>query len=224
MTGLNITVPLSSTRAGYDPETAAARYAANSELIKTRYFYEKFLGKRKSDGAKKLNELKPEHKQYVACAINGMKGVEIAEQFNVAAITVYRVLADPLAQALIGEFDDGFKAEFKAMFPLVSDAVRTGLESANAGTRLKAVDRWAKICKFIDGGDSEEPDKKTETIFAARLHFVKLVKAAVPGLELVEAEVVEATREVGAGRGPILPDAPPLIASAAHEPEPEDSF
>ncbi len=194
MTELNIKVPLSSIVAGYDPEEAAAKYAANAELIKDKYHYEKMMGKRKSNGALKLKELKPEHKQYVACFINGMKGVEIAEQFNVAAITVYRVLADPLAAELIGDFDEGFKNEFRAMFPLVADAVRTGLESGGTKTRLQAVDRWTKVCRFLDGDEGEKDQgEKTVAVTAARMRFVDLVKSATKNMKLVEAEFVEVT-------------------------------
>ena len=194
MTELNIKVPLSSIRANYDPEAAKSRYEANKRLIADKYHYDKMLGKRRKDGALKLQELKPEHKQYVSCFIHGMKGVEIAEQFNVAAITVYRVLADPLATSLIGEFDESFKKEFKSMFPLVADAVRSGLGSGSEKTRLQAVDRWTKVCRFIDG-DPEEKDQeeKTVAVRAARLRFVDLVKNATKGQKLIEAEFVEVT-------------------------------
>ena len=196
MTELNIKVPLSSIVAGYDPEAAADKYAAEAELIKDKYHYEKLMGKRRLDGALKLKELKPEHKQYVACYLNGMKGVEIAVHFNVAAITVYRVLADPLATSLIGEFDESFKNEFRAMFPLVADAVRTGLESGGITDRLKATDRWLKVCRFLDGGEEEKgQEEKTATVHAARLKFIDLVETArgANGMKLVEAEFVEVT-------------------------------
>ncbi len=194
MTELNIKVPLSSVVAHYDPEAAAAKYAANAELIKDQYHYEKMMGKRQKDGSLKLKELKPEHKQYIACFLNGMKGVEIAAQFNVAAITVYRVLADPLAADLIGEFDESFRKEFKALFPLVADAVRSGLERGDIKTRLQAVDRWTKVCRFIDGGDEEvEKEGKTTAVIAARMRFVDLVQDATKGMKLVEAEIVEVT-------------------------------
>ena len=195
MTKLNIKVPLSSLHAGYDPEYQSAKYAVNKELIADRYHYEKMMGKRKPDGALKLKELKPEHKQYVSCYINGMKGVEIAELYNVAAITVYRVLADPLAARIIGEFDEDFKKEFKAMFPLVSDAVRSGLEqNGSPELRLKAVDRWTKVCRFLDGDDEEEgKEEKTVAVLAARMRFVDLVKTATAGKQVVEAEFIEVT-------------------------------
>ena len=199
MTDLNITIPLSVTRANYNPEEAASKYEMNKLDIAGRYKYEKWMGIRRKDGADKLEKLKPEHKQYVACYINGMKGVEIAEQFNVAAITVYRVLADPLARSLIDEFDEDFKEEFRRMFPLVSNAVREGLECGSMTDRLKAVDRWSKICKQIDGVPEDEADgKKVEAVYAARLRFVQIVQdalAALPKPEngvgtVIEAEVV----------------------------------
>ncbi|KKL61332.1 hypothetical protein LCGC14_2196340 [marine sediment metagenome] len=199
MTDLNISVPLSVTRANYHPDEAAAKYQANKLDIAGRYKYEKWMGIRQKNGTDKLASLRPEHKQYVVCYINGMKGVEIAEQFNVSAITVYRVLADPLARNLINEFDESFKDEFKAMFPLVSDAVREGLADGSVTNRLKAVDRWSKICKQIDGVPDEEADgKKAESVYAARLRFVQIVQDAVAALPkpeegvatVIEAEVV----------------------------------
>jgi hypothetical protein len=196
MTDLSITLPLSAKRADYAPVKAAAHYAAHSELRKNRYHYEKMLGRRKHNGADKLKGLRPSHKMIVAAHINGMRGVEIAEQLNISAITVYRVLGDPLVAPLIQEFDDGFKADFRAMFPLVADAVRTGLEDSSPTTRLKAADRWAKICRVIDG-DGAADDSRVETIYAARMKFVQLIQDAVQSARggdtalVIEAEVVE---------------------------------
>ena len=171
----------------------------NKELIADKYHYEKVIGKRRSDGAMKLKELKPEHKQYVSCFVQGMKGVEIAEQYNVAAITVYRVLSDPLAKGLLGEFDEAFKDEFRAMFPLVANAVRDGLESAGIATRLKAVDRWTKVSLFIDGKPEEDSgEKKPEVMAAMRLRLVAMLQTAADALPAntpaeieIEAVVVE---------------------------------
>ena len=192
MTNLNINIPLSSTHAGYDPEREAARYQVNKELIATKYHYEKIVGKRRSDGALKLKELKPEHKQWVSCFIQGMKGVDIAKQYDVATITVYRVLSDPLAKSLLGEFDEALKSEFLAMFPLVSDAIRDGLESAGIATRLKAVDRWTKVSSFIDGrGEEDSETKKPDVVAAMRLRMVTLLQAAADTLPKNEPAIVE---------------------------------
>ncbi len=174
----------------------------NAELIKSKYNYEKIMGKRKDNGALKLKELKPEHKQYVSCFINGMKGVEIAEQFNVAAITVYRVLNDPLAQTMLGEFDVAFKDEFRAMFPLVADAIRDSLEHGGMEMRLKAVDRFVKVSAFLkDGEDSDEDANTPEIMSAMRVRMVTMLKAAadalpkdIPTIVEVEAVVVESSK------------------------------
>ncbi len=180
------------TRAGYDPEREKARYAMNAELIKDKYHYAKVMGKRRQDGALNLKELKPEHKQYVACFVNGMKGVEIAEQYNVAAITVYRVLSDPLAKSLLGEFDEAFKEEFRSMFPLVANAIRDGLESPGIATRLKSVDRWTKVCKFIDGVDEgQNTSDKTQVLAATRLHMVTMLKKATEALPAASATIID---------------------------------
>ncbi len=192
MTNLNINIPLSSTHAGYDSEREAARYQVNKELIATKYHYEKIVGKRRSDGALKLKELKPEHKQWVSCFIQGMKGVDIAKQYDVATITVYRVLSDPLAKSLLGEFDEALKSEFLAMFPLVSDAIRDGLESAGIATRLKAVDRWTKVSSFIDGrGEEDSETKKPDVVAAMRLRMVTMLQAAASVLPNNESAIVE---------------------------------
>ncbi len=187
-------VPLSVTRAGYNPEREAAKYEMNKKLIATKYCYEKVIGDRTEHGCLKMQELKPEQKQYIACFISGMKCVEIAEQFDVSAAQVYRVVGDPLARQMIEEFDEGYKAEFMAMFPLVSDAVREALESGDAALRLKAVDRWAKIRRLLDGGDEGDGGNRVEQIFSARARFVTMVQDVVGSqkqLLEVEAEMVE---------------------------------
>lgn len=191
MTELNITQPLSATRSNYQPERAAVRYAANAERIKERYHYEKWLGKRRKDGADKLKELQPLHKHIVSAYISGMKGVEIAEAFNLAAITVYRVLADPLVAPMIEEFDDGFKAEFRALFPLVSNAVREGLESDSTNVKLKAVDRWTRVCRFLDGKDDDDTFSRAEVTASARLRMVSLIKRATESMQQQNGEILE---------------------------------
>ena len=192
MTDLNISMPLSMTRANYDPEREAMRYKINANLIKNKYHYEKVIGKRKTNGALKLKELKPEHKQWIAAFVNGMKGVEIADQYDVPAMTVYRVLSDPLAKTLLGEFDEAFKREFKSMFPLVANAIRDGLESAGLDTRLKAVDRWTKVSSFIDGNEVESDEKsKTAIVAATRLRMVTMLKAAAEAIPSNESAVIE---------------------------------
>lgn len=174
-------LPLSTQVSNYDPEAEAAKYQRNKELIATKYQYEKWTGERNADGSARLKKLSAVHRQWVACFINGMKQVEIAQQFGVAAITVHRVLSDPLAKELIEEFDDGFKAEFQAMFPLVSDTIRDGLDPERPmGTRLRAVDRYAKVARLVGGDDGQEGElrDKVAAVQGARSRLVSMIKTA----------------------------------------------
>lgn len=193
MTSLNIDLPASALTAGYDRDAAKDRYNRNKELIEDRYHYEKFIGKRKKNGALKLKDLTPVHRQIIACHVNGMKGVDIALQFKMAAITVYRILNDPQVQIYINEFEDAFKDEFRAMFPLVADAVREGLEHPNPAVKLKAVDRYVKVRRVLDGDGEDGSEDKKHSVVAARVKFVKLIKdaaKAIEGPDVIEAEAV----------------------------------
>ena len=185
---LDVDIPLSTkTGTGYDREVARAAYLANKEIIAQKYKYEKFIGTRRLDGALKLKELQPEHKQFVTAFLKGIKGVEIADHFGVAAITVYRVLADPLISSLIDEFDEGFKSEFRRLFPLVSDAIRDGLNNSDIELRLKAADRYVKVSRLIEGTGEGDSDNRVKAVFAARTKFVQMIKD-VAGVRLVETE------------------------------------
>lgn len=173
----------------YDPEKAKARYEENKALIRSRYAYEKIIGKRRPNGMPNLKKLTPAHKQMISCFVMGMSVNEIAEQFDVAAITVSRVVSDPLAQEYIEEFDDQHKAEFNAMLPLVNEAVRDALRSPGITNRLKGVDRWAKIHRVMNGDDAGESGKnKAQEIHAARFRFLDKVKELAQQEGVIEAE------------------------------------
>ncbi len=185
---INVDVPLSvKTGTSYNPESARAKYLQNARLIAQNYKYEKFIGERKHNGDLKLKELRPEHKQYVTAWLQGMKGVEIADHFNVSALTVYRVLSDPLIKPLIEEFDEGFKEEFKRLFPLATDAIRDGLNDSDLDIRLKATDRFVKMSRLIEGTGEENTDGRVKAVFAARTKFVQMIKD-VSGVQVIETE------------------------------------
>lgn len=192
MTHINVKVPLplSSTIPGgnYSPTTARARYLANVELVAENYKYEKFIGKRQHSGNRNVTKLTPEHKRYITAFLNGMKIVEIADYFTVSALTVQRILSDPLARELINEFDDGFKEEFRRLFPLVTDSIRDGLLDDNLGIRLKAVDRFSKMSRLVDGEAEGDSDDKIKAVFAARTKFVQLIQSASGETQIVETE------------------------------------
>ena len=185
---LKIDLPSLSEKLGnYHPVVEAAKYQVNRELIKDKYHFEKWIGKRREEGHKNVNDLRPVHKRIISAHINGMKGVEIAEQFGLSAVTVYRILGDPLSRSLVDEFTENFKSEFKAMFPLVSNAIRDGLdEDKSFGTRMKAVDRFIKVHKMIDGvEDNGSTEGKVAEVSSARVRIVQTIKDAVAKTETV---------------------------------------
>ncbi len=192
MTHINITapLPLSSTIPGgtYNPASARAKYLANTELVAQNYQYEKFIGKRRHNGNRNVAKLTPEHKQYITAFLKGMKIVEIADYFTVSFLTVHRILADPLARELINEFDEGFKEEFRRLFPLVTDSIRDGLLDDNLGIRLKAVDRFSKMSLLVDGEAEGDSDDKIKAVFAARTKFVQMIKGVSGETQITETE------------------------------------
>lgn len=175
----------------YDPEAAKDRYERNKEAMRHQYQVEKLIGKRSPSGTLNKKKLTSNHKQMISLFISGMPIDEIAELFDVAYLTVYSVLKDPLAQVYLDEFDAAFKAEFNAMLPLVNRTIRDGLQSGGISNRLKAVDRWGKIHRVVNGGDSSENARdKTEEIHAARFRFLEQVKEVALRTGAIEAEAV----------------------------------
>lgn len=172
-----------------------AKYRANRTLLRQKYHYEKWTGRRRPDGALKLNSLSPAHLRMISAYINGMRIKDIAEQFKVAAITVGRVLADPLSQVYVEEFGEAQKGEFKAMFPLVAKAIRDALSSGNAEVKLKAVDRFAKISAMLSGPNpNDSRESRTEARTEARHKFIAMIKDAVPGgadIQIESEEVIQ---------------------------------
>jgi len=183
-------VSLSELVAGYDPLYAAAVYQVNRLKLKDQYHYEKVIGLRRSNGMRNLQKLRPVHERIIAAFVSGMSGVVIAAQFKCSALTVYRVLADPLASSLTSEIGEHYREEFKQLFPLVYAAVKDGLQSGSAKTRLAAVDRFARINRMIEGDSDEDGvESHVKRVIDARITIVHLIKDATPRETL--GEVIE---------------------------------
>ena len=183
-------LPLSSIVNGYDPVRAAAEYQINRLRLRDQYHYEKIIGLRRSNGHRNLKKLRPVHERIIALAVSGMSGVEIAAQFKCSAVTVYRILADPLASSLTKEIGEHYREEFKRLFPLVYDAVKDGLNSGSSKVRLAAVDRFARITRLIEGdGDEGAVESHVKRVIDARITIVHLIKDAAP--REVLGEVIE---------------------------------
>lgn len=175
----------------YDPQKAAERYQQDKARKKALYQAEKILGKRNEAGQYRVKKLKKKHYEMVALFLEDWNMREIAEYLEVSLATVQRIIADPRAQAIIAEFDDAAKAEFNRMLPKVNHAIKSGLNSGDIGTKLKAVDRWGKLHRVINGESGEKSaSQRTQEIHAARFSFLKKVEEIAQRTGAIEAEAV----------------------------------
>ena len=212
-------LPLSAIVAGYDPVKAAAEYQINKLKLRDQYHYEKIIGLRRSNGTRNLQELRPVHKRIIAAFVSGMSGVEIAAQFKCSALTVYRVLADPLASSLTSEIGEHYREEFKQLFPLVYAAVKDGLQSGSTKTRLAAVDRFARINRMIEGDSDEDGvESHVKRVIDARITIVHLIKDAAPRETLGEVMENEELADTASGQVDAT-DAPCPVANMFRVPD-----
>lgn len=109
------------------------------------YDMEKKLGVRRANGASKLKDLKPIHKQIIAMHLHGYSVIDIAGEVGQSENNIYHVLSDPLARALIETFSKRMDVELAAMEPLTIAAMRDALETSDIKDRLKAVDIFNKM-------------------------------------------------------------------------------
>lgn len=135
----------------YSPLRQRAKYALGAEDEKDRYQYEKVQGLRKSCGTLKLKDLTPFHHQIIAEHLMGIPHVNIALKMECSMGTVHRVVNDPIFAKMVTEFKTGFTAELEAMFPLVIEAIRSGLESTTIADKLAAARQWTSLA----GNDTE---------------------------------------------------------------------
>lgn len=138
---------------------------------------------------KSLRRLSARHKAIITMHLQGKKGTDIARTMGCTAATVYSIIKDPLSQRVIEHFTNGFDSDLKALFPLVIDAVRDGLESQDKELRLKAVDRFQKLT-----GRGEQRGERTSVnvniIGDVRARLVNEIKQAA------DPDVLEAPGEL----------------------------
>lgn len=175
----------------YDSDARKAERAAKREMLKTQYNYEKLIGTRRKDGIRKLKKLTFKHREMIAQFLSGMSIMDVAYMHDISYHMVWYTLSDPLAQEYIDEHAASQKAEFNAMLGQVNMTIRDGLESGGITNRLKAVDRWAKIHRVVNGdGEGESGKSKTQEIMAARFRFIEQVKKVAQEQGVIEAEAV----------------------------------
>lgn len=130
-----------------------------------RYLVEKHLGIRRENGALKLKRLTARHLKVIALHLEGHSLETIANNIPCTISTVSRVLNDPLSQRILKTVYEDRKGEIHALGGKAVAAVRAGLdEKQTIGTRLRAVDRFAKIKSALVG--EENSNESAEDVIA----------------------------------------------------------
>lgn len=111
----------------------------------TPYFRMKAQGLLRANGFTPLKRLSYRHMCIIQRHLEGRSGKDIASEFGCTQITVSRVLWDPLAQEIIQRALEDANQEINALVPLAVDAVRTALDHESLSTRLRGVDKLAKL-------------------------------------------------------------------------------
>lgn len=153
---IETTVP-ASKRPQHDPE---------------RYRFEKIIGTRTSSGRKPLKRLNAKHRNVIALHLRCLSGRDISEITGFSESTISQILADPLAQEVIGSYVEGINAELEALMPLGVDAVRTGLMDDEPRVRLLAADRLFKATGRYAA--AEQRRESAEDVLARALARVAL--------------------------------------------------
>jgi len=136
---------------------------------------------------KGLKRLTQRHKIIISLHLNGKSSAHIADVIGCSRATVASVIRDPLAQEVVTYHYEGIESELKALFPKVVDAVRDALDNGAIGTRLKGVDRFAKLTG-LDARDGENKGTTVQIIMDARTKFVQEIRAAGEKVPMIEGE------------------------------------
>lgn len=132
------------------------------------------IAKSKKKGFKFLTQ---RHKLIIGLHLNGKSSKHIADVVGCSVAAVNSVIRDPLAQEVITYYYEGVESELKALFPAVVDTVRDALADNAIGTRLKGVDRFAKLTG-MDGGGEEKKGVTVQVVTDARVKIVQEIRAA----------------------------------------------
>jgi hypothetical protein len=138
----------------------------------------------------RLKRLSQRHKLIIGMHLNGIPHVKIAEHVGCSRETIGLVIKDPLAQEVVTYYYEGVEEELKALFPRVVGAVREALDNASIDTKLKGVDRFAKLTG-MGGEASGEKAISVSVVLDARTRFVNEIKEEARKMIDVEVEEVE---------------------------------
>jgi hypothetical protein len=145
-------------------------------------------------GGKGLKALTVKHRQIISLHLQGIAGTRIGKALNCSVGMVYHTINDPLAKKVIDHFISGVENDLEALLPLAVGAVRDGLNSGSTDTKLRAVDKFAKL----SGRDEKEAAVgMTGAIMVdARIRFVAELQEMTakvtppPAPKVVEGEII----------------------------------
>jgi len=143
----------------------------NGSLL-PRYLVEKATGQRRANGAMKLKSLRTRHYAIIAKHLEGKSLEQVAIECRVSINTVSRVLNDPLAQTVLKRVYVGREGEIHALSGKAIQAVRDGLSADAIGTRLRAVDKYAKLREVMT---TEKSDESAEDVIARMLRNATII-------------------------------------------------
>jgi len=141
-----------------------------------------------------LKRLSQRHKLIIGLHLAGKSNEHIADVVGCSRLTVGAIIRDPLAQEVITYYYEGVEDELKALFPAVVDTVRAALGNASIETRLKGVDRFAKLTG-LDGDRGENKGTTVQILLDARTNFVQELRAAAEKVPVVEIEATPVEEE-----------------------------
>ena len=151
-------------------ENAALQTVAENKGL--TYEEEKANGIRLSNGAKRLQSLKPVHFKIISLFMDGKKNVEIARACCMTQATVSRILSDPLVEQEMASLMERQQKRLNLMSEKAVDAVEDALDHENIGMRLRGVDRYTKLKDSIGGG--QEKEQTAEDVIAQIMQNIQI--------------------------------------------------
>lgn len=137
------------------------------------YERDKYIGRRRKNGALKLKRLTARHMDIISMHLQGLSGEDIAAEKNCTVVTVSRILHDPLAKGLISLIYKNRQGEIDALAGKALEAIRDGLsDKQGIRVRLGAVDKFNKLKDTI--GEGDETVKTAEDVVAAIFAGLKI--------------------------------------------------
>ncbi len=131
-------------------------------VLLPRYFREKAAGIRKEDGARKLRKLNHKHHAMIQLRLAGNSNETISMIMGCTAVTVSRIMNDPLTQTLMSDVYADRIQEIDNLTGKAIEGVRVALHSPNTDVKLRAVNSFLNMKKVL--ASETNPEATAEDI------------------------------------------------------------